>query len=125
MTDADHQPEGDPRPWEQPGQYRRDCTPHRGRLLRGLGDAWGVCGMLSFCLLVPGLLAVALGAAVWALGRRDLEAMRRGRMDPRGITQAEDALDGARWGTGLAVGSWAFLGGAVLVHVLVKLGLGL
>ena len=27
------------RPWEQPGAFRRDCEPHRGGLIRGLGLA--------------------------------------------------------------------------------------
>ena len=53
----------DPRPWERPGGVRRDCEPHRGRLLHVLGVLSLVCGMLSGCL-APAILALPLGVAV-------------------------------------------------------------
>ena len=44
------------RPWEQPGELRRDAEPHRGRILYLLAAATSVSGILtpflaiSFCM---------------------------------------------------------------------------
>src|SRR5690348_729146 len=85
MTDTDSQscPEPDAaRPWERPGAVRRDCAPHRGPLLRGLGVlALWLCA-LTVCWV--GLVGVPLAAAVWAIAGHDLHAMTAGRMDPDG-----------------------------------------
>src|SRR5438067_5523285 len=74
----------DPRPWEDPGQWRRDALPHRGHLLNRLGTAAVVCTFLGCCLGVPGLAGLVLGAVAWHLAAHDLREMAAGRMDPRG-----------------------------------------
>jgi hypothetical protein len=48
-------------PWRQPGAVRRDCLPHRARLLLRLGTAAFACGVLAWCLVFPLVLAVVLG----------------------------------------------------------------
>ena len=73
----------DPRPWEEPGAVRRDVEPHRGPLLRGLGNLALLLCILTVCWCV-GLVGVPLAAAVWAVARHDLRAMAAGRMDPEG-----------------------------------------
>ena len=99
MTDPEGQPkaEGDPPPWEQPGQYRRDCTPHRGPLLIALSSvsfslarvSLLVCPMASrghfaFSLAICGFIALPLGLVAWRLAVRDLALMDAKRMDPAG-----------------------------------------
>ena len=80
----------DDRPWEQPGAVRRDCEPHRGDVLLGLGRISLACGLLSLCLCVPAAISVPLGLVVWLLAERDLAKMAAGQMDPAGreLTQA-------------------------------------
>ena len=105
---------GDPRPWEQLGAVRRDCEPHRGWPLCGLGvlstglALVGLVGLASTGLVylsrstplpsglardVMLLAAVAVaaslagataGSVAWAITRRDLAAIAAGRMDPEG-----------------------------------------
>jgi hypothetical protein len=102
----------DRRPWEQPGAVRRDCEPHRGRLLLGLSllplglyAGWHTlsCTRLGFVAsggsLPVGRAAVAAidltltlggaaaGAGVYAMTRRDLARMAAGQMDPYGKGQ--------------------------------------
>jgi hypothetical protein len=74
----------DPRPWEQPGQWRRDGLPHRGRLLCGLAAAAAGCTVLGWCLVFPAPVGLGLGLLVWSLARRDLRLMASGQMDPAG-----------------------------------------
>jgi hypothetical protein len=84
MTDPDHHPDADLRPWERPGTVRRDCEPHRGRQLGALAGASLVCGVQSLCLVAPAFVGLLLGAVVIAAARRDLTKMRRGTMEPAG-----------------------------------------
>ena len=104
--------EGEPRPWEQPGQVRRDCEPHRGDLLLVLGTFALVCGLL-FWLLWPAVVGFALGFLVLVLGGQDLERMRAGQMDPGGQGQTEAAM--TRAGVGLAA---SLLGGTCCLGML-------
>jgi hypothetical protein len=83
-------PEED-RPWERPGVVRRDRVPHRGRLLRGLGVAAVIFGLLALPLAIPGVIALALAYAVFDMARHDLAEIRAGQMDPAGQLPAEDA----------------------------------
>ena len=92
-------------PWERPGAVRRDCEPHRGRLVLKLADAGLLLGALSLCLGFAALLALACGAAAWVLASRDLRRMRSGLMDPRG--QADTARGRTRARAGLALGLYA------------------
>jgi hypothetical protein len=59
---------------------RRDCEPHRGTLIL-------VLGIVSIVIHALGL---PLGLPAWIMGKRDLNKMDRGEMDPagRGSTQA-------------------------------------
>jgi hypothetical protein len=44
-------------PWELPGNFRLDCQPHRGPLLRRLANSGLVCAVVSWfpcgCCLAP------------------------------------------------------------------------
>ncbi|HEV3260508.1 MAG TPA: hypothetical protein VG013_26875 [Gemmataceae bacterium] len=77
----------DDRPWEQPGCVRRDCQPHRAALLLFLGRVTLGCGILSFVLLFPSLVGLALSIAVGVMARKDLHAIHAGSMDPEGLVQ--------------------------------------
>jgi hypothetical protein len=115
--------DGTVRPWEVPGNVRRDRVPHRGLLLTVFGGAALFCGFAAFFLMVPALIsglaaapmfsgfavlylmvpaliAMPLGIAVARMARRDLDRMRSGAMDPDGRRQAVRAQ---LWGT---VGGW-------------------
>jgi hypothetical protein len=80
---TDDPADGD-RPWERPGAVRRDSETHRRRLLRALGLTSLVLSALGVALVIPALLALPLGLAVWAAARRDLRRMNAGAMDPGG-----------------------------------------
>jgi hypothetical protein len=90
-------PDSDPRPWEQPGQWRRDCLPHRGRLLSVVSTAAAVCALLGCILGFTAPLAVVLGVTVWVVARHDLRQMTAGRMDPAGREPTEIAQETAIW----------------------------
>jgi hypothetical protein len=77
------EPEEDERPWERPGATRRDCEPHRGRLLKRLAGTALILGILSWLCPPCALAAVPLGALASGLARRDLTWMRKGLMDRR------------------------------------------
>jgi hypothetical protein len=102
------EPGGDPRPWEEPGGVRRDCEPHRGNWLRLLGNVSVACGLLSFVLVVPALVAMPLGTVVTVLARRDLAQMQSGAMDPAGRPQVEGAAHAAVVGAVLGALAWLF-----------------
>jgi hypothetical protein len=66
-------------------RLRRDCEPHRGRLIQNLGTLTLCVGGLSLCLFGGGLVvALPLGLITWAMASRDLAKMRRGEMEPEG-----------------------------------------
>src|SRR5262249_7709442 len=83
--------EADVRPWELAGAIRRDCEPHRGHRLVVLGTVSLVCGILAFCLFLPGFVGLPLGLAVRGMANRDLELMRQGLMDRTGWKAVEKA----------------------------------
>jgi hypothetical protein len=77
-------------------RVRRDCEPHRGRLIAGLGNFSLIVGGLSLCLLGLGaLVSVPVGVAAWLMANHDLAQMRAGAMDPRGKAQTENGRTGA------------------------------
>jgi len=92
------EPEVSDFPWLAPGAVRRDCDPDRGPLLFILGAASFFMGLVSFCVLVPVLIATPLGFAVWLASRRDLARMRTGQMGPRGKRLTAFGRDLARYG---------------------------
>src|SRR4051794_4773582 len=93
----------DPRPWEQSGGFRRDCAPHRGRLLGVLSTAAAVCAVLGCIVRFTAPLAVVLGVGVWAVARHDLREMAAGRMDPAGEGQTATAQEAGIWCLALTV----------------------
>ena len=70
--------------WELPGAVRRDCEPHRGKLLLRLSMLTAGLAASGAVLLITALLAVPLAAAIFAVARHDLASMRRGVMAPAG-----------------------------------------
>jgi hypothetical protein len=101
-------PEGEERPWEEPGAVRRDCAPHRGTFLAVLGAVSLACGFFSCCLVVPGLVGLPLGLATLVMGRRDLGLMEAGLMDPEGRKRTEEALTNAGVGIVLSLAGTFF-----------------
>jgi hypothetical protein len=93
----------DERPWEQPGAVRRDCEPHRAWLLHLLGDVGRALGLLTLMCGPVGMAALPLGLVVRRMARHDLEAMRRGLMDPSGEARTRQAIRLATDGAGAAV----------------------
>jgi hypothetical protein len=62
---------------------------------RTAGLASLVLGIVSVCSLVPSLLGLPRGVAVWLRARNDLSQMRAGRMDPRGEGRTDEARGSA------------------------------
>src|SRR5262245_18375415 len=79
------------RPWELPGEVRRDRVPHRSRFLLVLGIVALFLSIPTFPFVLPGLIRSALGAAVWHLANQDLHDSRRGLMDLDGEAATSDA----------------------------------
>jgi hypothetical protein len=79
------------RPWEHPGQWRRDGLPHRARLLVVLVGVATVSACSGWVFVVPAPVGVGLGLLVWLLARRDLRLMAAGLMDPAGEEQTRQA----------------------------------
>lgn len=122
----DDQPEeDDDRPWEQQGSLRRDALPHRGELLRHLGNIAVGCCLLSGCLVVPSLISFALGIAVWVMAGQDLAKMRTGMMDPQGESETVNARNAAAACVILSIPIAIFYGiplsGAALVQFAAKI----
>src|SRR5687768_3781355 len=111
MSEAERAPSRDPegtlRPWEIPGNVRRDCDPHRGLLLMALGATALVFGFASVLLVFPALVAFPLGLVTARMARHDLMQMRLGSMDPEGRRQAVKAELWALCGTLLSLLCWA------------------
>jgi hypothetical protein len=78
-------------PWELVGKSRRDCLPHRARLLRLMAYVSCLAGGLSIVCLVPALLGLPLGLLARAMARRDLDLICGGDMDHRGYHETEKA----------------------------------
>jgi hypothetical protein len=140
-------------PWELPGNFRRDCEPHRAGLLRLLGvlaeyavlatlyaavDCAAVIGLQSYVpasglevLRVVGLFAalalpgVCLGGLAWWLARKDLARMRRGLVDPGGERLTRDAGRSGAVGALLSALASAFVAAVVLASPLARPYLGL
>jgi hypothetical protein len=93
----------DDRPWEQPGAVRRDIEPHRGDLLRVLGDGGLLLGALSLCLGFLAPLGLGLGLAAWVLSSYDLRRMRARLLDPDGLAATAYGRRRARAGVALSL----------------------
>jgi hypothetical protein len=116
MPDVPPDESEDARPWEAPGEVRRDCLPHRGHVLMWIGAASVVCGVTAPVLGVTAFAGFVLGLAAYWLAVHDLRAMAGGCMDSRGREETERARHRAEVGIGLSVVSLAvcgFLGAAL------------
>jgi hypothetical protein len=83
---------------------RRDCEPHRGPLLAGMGNVTLSAGALTLCVAgLPLLVAVPLGITTWVMASNDLAKMRTGEMEPEGRPQTESARTCAITGLILSV----------------------
>ena len=123
------------RPWEQPGELRRDAEPHRGRILILLAAATSVSGILTpflpilfckfplpyrhdLCFLIMLVLSGAgllVGLTTWVMARADLSKMQTGMMDRHGKALTEEAKN---WNfSGLLLNLALFLFAAAVVAV--------
>jgi hypothetical protein len=76
------EPLGDeePVPWDM--RHRRDAEPDRSGLILALGIV---------SLFVP-VIGPILGISAWIMATRDMERMRRGQMDPRGMNSTQTGM---------------------------------
>ncbi len=106
----------DDRPWEQPGEFRRDCEPHRGPYWMWLSRASRILSLFGPCFPPLMLLCPVVAVVALVMMRGDETEMRRGRMDPAGRLLLEAARRDAWiafWMTFFWVGFlsvWFFLG---------------
>jgi hypothetical protein len=98
--------DGTLRPWEKPGNVRRDFDPDRGLLLLALGGVSLLFGFATVFLSVPALLALPLGIAASRMAAHDLRQMRLGQMDPAGRRWAVLAQLWGIVGAGLSFLFW-------------------
>ena len=86
------------------GRLRRDCEPHRGPMLAGMGNITLVAGGLTLCLAgLPLLVTLPLGITTWVLAAADLGKMRNGEMEAQGRIQTETARTSAITGIVLSL----------------------
>jgi hypothetical protein len=116
---AAHPDPSDLRPWEQPGEVRRDVEPHRAGLLGALAQAALLCGLLSCCFIFTAPVGLALGVTVWALAAHDLAGMRAGLVDPAGERDTRFAVNYAK---GVLAASCLTFGAVALLLVLALFG---
>ena len=87
-----------------PAPVRRDCEPHRGPLLAGMGNFTLAAGGLTLCVAgLPLVVVLPLGITTWVMASNDLARMRTGEMEPDGRTQTESARTSAITGLVLSV----------------------
>src|SRR5438067_253704 len=100
--------EDEARPWERPGQVRRDVEPDRGLLLLIVGWVGASLAGLSFLLQGVAILAandwflwaslffslagLPVGLFAWGMACHDLGEMQTGALDPAGKKAAKRAL---------------------------------
>jgi hypothetical protein len=108
--DLEAEYEVDDRPWEEPGEVRRDIEPHRGGLVLTLGIVGLVmAGVMSpmFCCPFVGMISAfpaTLTVPAWVLGMRDLGRMRRGEIDPEGRASTQSGMICGIIGSSVAAG---------------------
>jgi hypothetical protein len=103
----------EPRPWEHPGSFRRDCEPYLGYLTNIL--AWSGAGCVIFTPLAP--VGLVLGLMAWRYARRDIGRIVQGLLEPGGMKSANNALGLAK--AVVLVGVVSSLSLAILVLTLV------
>jgi hypothetical protein len=120
----------DDRPWEQPGNFRLDCEPHRGFTLRFLAWIAFVGSVLLFfasffsgfiiIIFVPLIalyfvILLSLAITLMILARWDLRKMNAGVLDPTGKVITAEARD-------LAIGSFLVLVAHIICAIVVVVG---
>ena len=86
------------------GRLRRDCDPHRGPMLAGMGNITLIAGGLTLCLGgLPLLITAPLGITTWVMAASDLAKMRNGEMETQGRMQTESARTSAITGIVLSL----------------------
>lgn len=93
---------------------RRDCDPHRGRLLWSLGLMGMALGGLSIAFFPFVVLSGPLSLTAWALARLDLARIRAGFMDPSGERLTYEALNDGSTGLVLSLAGIVLWGGMLL-----------
>jgi hypothetical protein len=100
---------------------RRDCDPHRGPLVLVLGIISIVAAPAVMCCYFLGpvvpLVGLGLGIPAWVLGRRDLERMKQGTMDPEGEGVTQGGMICGIIGT-ILNGIGALFGIAILIYII-------
>ncbi len=99
-------------PWEEDRAIRRDCEPHRAKLVSNLGVAGLLFGVVSFCGGATGLLGLPLGLTALVMAHRDLAKIRAGTMDRRGEKRTRRGGDAGLVGALLSLvgaAAWAAL----------------
>jgi hypothetical protein len=105
-------------PWEEPGNFRLDCEPHRAHFLLFMGNVSMAMGILALCTFLPTLINCIIAFAVGVMARNDLAKMSAGLMDPMGENLTMMATRRAVIGVALGMLPWL----ACLATFLVALG---
>jgi hypothetical protein len=98
-------------PWELVGQSRRDCEPHRARLLLVFSRISLGAGCLSLipCFgLIPAIFGFWLGIATRTMARRDLDMISAGDMDHQGYHETDKARSNSHAAVMLSVLGFLF-----------------
>jgi hypothetical protein len=89
---SEHEDEKDARPWEQPGQDRRDLLPERGERLLFWAQ-WGFfCSSISWCVPPAALVGVYICLVVAIRSRLDLAEIARKTRERAGKVKTRRAL---------------------------------
>ena|SRR5581483_4002407 len=107
----------DERPWEQPGNIRRDWEPHRASFLWFPGEVSFFCGLFCLCCPPFSLLCVPLAIVVLVSARNDLGKMAGGMMDPSGKARTQEAWDSAVFGLNFSILAWVSWGIILLCYL--------
>jgi hypothetical protein len=104
----------DDRPWEQPGQFRRDGEPHRGPFLSISTEVILSLAVFGLCIPPLALLCILLALVALFLVRADETEIDTGRMDPEGLPYLQAARTNARTALIVSVCGLACFGGLLL-----------
>jgi hypothetical protein len=114
----DEKSEETERPWDQPGQERRDCLPGRGGQL----DGWAWVGLMTnsvSCCIFPGLLfGIPLCILVAVVAQKDLAEIRARTRSLRGEIPTLRARNKALIGLGVGFLALLLWGWEILSHLL-------
>lgn len=83
-------------PWEAKGGSRRDCAPHRARLLTAMARWSLIAAGLSFLGLPANVIGLPLGWTAWRMACRDRDRICAGNMDQEGYHPTEQARSDSR-----------------------------